>query len=552
MADKNKFFKFSESKSLWLALGLLVLSGSALALGLSVYSSFIYRGSLEGRELGSVTKVHNDALRQSSAMPGFFPISEGDPVYIGDTVMVGKDSAMQIVLFDEAMIELADRTMIRLDMDFLIPFLNLSSEYLIELIAGTASGKSGTRRGIRIEVSGEQFRIRPGDDSPLRITKFDRGSEVEALGEAQSVFERTIDRLSRVTERGRRQDEWLASLDPDAPARLEQERQDALARRREEEKLAATLLAEEIESAYEEVEIELEKPAPVLSVSAVQPSDRSPVISDLALRWKSSLENARFRIRIHPPQGEVQNLLVQARDQQVDYPLALEARGQYRWDILNEDSEVLSTQSFVFIRGEKKFDVAPPAFIGRFPAESLEGETHSNVYVFRWNEVSVLGGHRVGIFDSQEEGANPQIQSEVSGATWKAPIQASWLNQSLFFQVEAFSQDGYHYRSERIPFRHQVMSPYLRTPPNQEKVRRSDLLEGSIILSWTIHEDQVRQFFVRVSSDPLFKDILFEQETNRTNVLYYPRRRGKYYWQVRGKMAAGDSPYSETWMFEVQ
>lgn len=136
-----------QSKSterLVLAIGLLLIIGPAALLGSNIQITdrfFPSRDLLSLSPIGEVIRPSRIVRRKGEDESAFTPTRSGDPLFVGDTIITGKESSTQITLSDGNTLELSAESMIRIEPVRSFSFKGIEKKLLVTIQAGTVKAK---------------------------------------------------------------------------------------------------------------------------------------------------------------------------------------------------------------------------------------------------------------------------------------------------------------------------------------------------------------------------------------------------------------------------
>ncbi|NDG85154.1 MAG: hypothetical protein EBX52_08990, partial [Proteobacteria bacterium] len=140
----------SQSRSLEravLGFGILFIAGPAVIFGLNIEITERFFGAkdvLSQSNIGEIIRPKNVVKKKGNEDSAYGSARQGDPIYVGDTVMTGKESFTRVTLSDGSVLDLGPETLVRIEPVRSFSLKGIKKKLKITVEAGAVKAKTKT------------------------------------------------------------------------------------------------------------------------------------------------------------------------------------------------------------------------------------------------------------------------------------------------------------------------------------------------------------------------------------------------------------------------
>jgi hypothetical protein len=466
-----------------LAAGLLLLlvPGTILFSNVQIANRFFSsKDILTLSPIGEVVNPSRIVRRRGEDDPAFLTIKSGDPVFVGDTIITGKQSSTRINLSDGSVIEVGPESMLKI-----APVRTFSFK--------------GIQKKINVTVQAGAIKARVDDEASPIVFQSLKG---EVLKEIKPAPTPASAPQAPVTEP-------LAKTDPLLPAQTQAP------------ETAATPAPEEFVTitAAPPAEFPVAPPSPTASMA---PIAQAPVPAPEAPPAPAAQAQALPPEALTRPEAPrlITDFLSNLKPEPAETP------------IQQETKQAPQAESPLLSKYVAPLNPVPDLEVTPLPATPLisdEADLKEQRFVFKWKD----GGFQVKlpyILKIEHEGQTLKFETDQTEYSWSLPLAAEG---KIRWWVEAMLRNGNTVQSKKQDSSWKLPVPVLASPGNGLDLPEFYLKGESheVLLTWK--QMQIcSSFELNVSKTADFKEVLFKAVTKRNFHTFPVQKPGRYFWRV--------------------
>jgi len=390
---------------------LLLVPGAILFTNLRLVDTLFQSSDvLSLSPIGEIKRPERIVRRRGEDQLAFLTVRSGEPIFVGDTILTGKDSSTRIHLSDGSVLQVGPESMIKIDPVRNFSFKGIKKKFNVTIQAGEIKAKKEADSPPIVfkSLSGSVLQELSSPAAPEEATpmEFTVVSAPETLPNPASVpvaapevanqapaspaeLPPLTPELITAPGTGRMITDFLSKLEPEAVEIKKQETSPS----QEDQPLLSKFSAPIQE--VPDIEVDPLPPTSILSDDAD--------LKDLKFHFK--WKDAGFRVKL-PYVLKIQhkgNLLeFQTPGLEYDWPLPLEADGTIKWWVtatLADGSSIESKKQDSSWRLPKPI-LASPGNNLELPEFYLKGESHE--VLLTWKQMKVCTGYEVNVSKSED------------------------------------------------------------------------------------------------------------------------------------------------------